>query len=82
MGDKKKASPEAKQANKAARAETKTGHKGAEKNPQEPLALVLMGKGVFQSLPKSPGPAFAVTGGAPGSFDPVQAQINKDLGYW
>jgi len=62
------------------KSDLKTGNRGARKNPQDPMALVQMGKGLYASMKRVSGPGFAVTAGP--IVDPVQSKINKDLGYW
>lgn len=60
-----------------------TGKRGSRKNPQTPIANVLMRKGAYRSL-KMPNRIQAWQGTTIVSqpFDPEQSRINKELGYW
>jgi hypothetical protein len=84
MGDKRKATANAKAANVAVKERGKTGKRGARRTRLGDRELLMMGKGKqFVNLkPIKCTPYKGASGGSGPLFDEKQSKINKALGYW
>ena len=58
----------------------KTGHRGSRKNPQDPFALIIQGKGLYRSWPVLGRGAYREKPVEFGSYDMKQALLNRELG--